>query len=319
MKIRAIVCCALALAFAPQVRAEFPDRPIRVIVPFPPGGSTDVVARRVAAKAQQLFGQAVVIENIGGAGGQIGSQVAAKAAPDGYTVLLAQPGLTSAPALREKQPFDVERDLAPVALLAHHPGLLVAATNTPYKNFADFMKYAKLNPGKVTYATAGVGTFPHLTMEMLRSEAKIDIVHVPYKGAGPAMVDLLGGRVDVKIDAYATAIAHLKAGKLVPLAVSGLERIPQMPDVPTIAESGYPGFENSIWMGFMVPAKTPPEVIARLEKTFIEAVKDPEIVKSLNDDGIYVNTKDAKGFEAVVKSELAKWRRVVNESGMKLE
>jgi tripartite-type tricarboxylate transporter receptor subunit TctC len=181
------------------------------------------------------------------------------------------------------------------------------------------MKHVKANPGKATYSTAGVGTFPHLTMEMLRADAKVDFVHIPYKGAGPAMVDLLGGRVDVKIDAYATAIAHLKAGKLVPLAVSGLKRIPQMPDVPTIAESGYPGFDSSIWMGLMVPAKTPADVVSKLEKAFLEAARDPEVVRSLNDDGVYMDARAGKELDALVKTEIVKWRRVVRESGIKAE
>jgi len=319
MKIRTGTIAALLLAASASLHAAFPERQIRLVVPFAPGGSTDVVARRVAMKAQELFGQPVFVDNIGGAGGQIGSDNVAKSAPDGYTVLLAQPGLASNPAMREKQPFDVERDLVPVALLAGHPGLLVARTEAPYKTFADFMKYAKANPGKVNYASAGVGTFPHLTMEMLKDVAKIDIVHVPYKGAGPAMVDLLGNRVDVKIDAYATSAAYLKAGKLVPLAVSGLKRIPEMPELPTIAESGYPGFENSIWMGLMVPAKTPPDVVAKLEKVFLEAVRSPEVVRTLGQEGIYIDPRDAKAFGAMMKDELAKWRRIVKEAGIQPE
>jgi tripartite-type tricarboxylate transporter receptor subunit TctC len=314
----ALAAFALTLAGG-AAHAAFPERTVRIIVPFPPGGSTDVVARRVAAKAQTILGQSVVVENIGGAGGLVGSDAASKAAPDGYTLLLAQPSLASNVSLREKMPFDIERDFASVVYLGGHPGLLVGSTATGYKTFADFMKHVKANPGKATYSTAGVGTFPHLTMEMLRADAKVDFVHIPYKGAGPAMVDLLGGRVDVKIDAYATAIAHLKAGKLVPLAVSGLKRIPQMPDVPTIAESGYPGFDSSIWMGLMVPAKTPADVVSKLEKAFLEAARDPEVVRSLNDDGVYMDAKAGKELDALVKTEIVKWRRVVKESGIKAE
>jgi tripartite-type tricarboxylate transporter receptor subunit TctC len=299
--------------------AAFPERSIRIIVPFPPGGSTDVVARRVAPKLGQILGQPIIIENIGGAGGIVGSDAAAKANPDGYTLLLAQPGLASNVALRDKMPFDVERDFVPVALMGGHPGLLVASTETPYRTFADMMKFVKANPGKLTYATAGVGTFPHLTMELLRYAANVDIVHIPYKGAGPAMIDLLGGRVDVKIDAYSTAIAHLKAGKLIALAVSGKERIPQMPDLPTIAESGYPDFESSIWMGIVAPAKTPPDVVAKLERAFIEASKDPEVVRTLNEDGIYMTAKGAKDLDALIKSEIVKWRRVVKAANIKAD
>ncbi len=320
MKTTITTFAALALTLSAAVaQAAWPERQIRIIVPFPPGGSTDVVARRVAPRVSAILGQPVVVENIGGAGSMVGSDTAAKANADGYTLLLAQPALASNVALRDKMPYDVEKDFVPVALMGGHPGLLVASIGTPYKTFADMMKYAKANPGKLTYATAGVGTFPHLTMELLRSVGNIDIVHIPYKGAGPAMIDLLGARVDVKIDAYATAIAHLKAGKLVPLAVSGKERIPQMPDVPTIAESGYPDFESSIWMGILAPAKTPPEVVQKLERAFVEASKDPEVVRTLNDDGIYMYGKGAKEMDALMKSEIAKWRRVVKATGIKAE
>jgi tripartite-type tricarboxylate transporter receptor subunit TctC len=316
--LRALAAVSLAL-LAGTAQAAWPERGIRIIVPFPPGGSTDVVARRVAPKVQQILGQTVVVENIGGAGSIVGSDAASKAAPDGYTLLLVQPAVASNVALRDKMPYDIEKDFVPVALMGGHPGLLVASTATPYKTFADMMKYSKANPGKVTYATAGVGTFPHLTLELLRYAAGVDIVHIPYKGAGPAMIDLLGGRVDVKIDAYSTAIAHLKAGKLVPLAVSGKERIPQMPDVPTIAESGFPDFESSIWMGIMAPAKTPPDIVQKLERAFVEASRDPDVVRTLNDDGIYMTGKGAKEMDALLKSEIAKWRRVVKAAGIKAE
>ncbi len=319
MKMGAGILAALLLAASTSLPAAFPERQIRFIVPFPPGGSTDVVARRVAAKAAELLGQPIFVDNVGGAGGQIGSDTVAKATPDGYTILLAQPGLVSNPALREEQPFDLERDLTPVAFLAGHPGFLVARSNAPFKTFIEFMKYVKAKPGTATYASAGVGSFPHLTMEMLKDVAKVDIVHVPYKGAGPAMIDLLGGRVDVKVDAYATSAPFLKGGKIVPLAVTGLKRIPEMPDLPTVAESGYPGFENSIWMGVMVSSKTPPDIVAKLEKTFIEAANSPEVVRALGEQGIYVDTKDGKAFGAMLKAELAKWRRIVKEAGIQPE
>ncbi len=316
--ISALTALALGLA-AGIAQAAWPERGIRIIVPFPPGGSTDVVARRVAPKVQQILGQSVVVENIGGAGSIVGSDAASKAAPDGYTLLLVQPAVASNVALRDKMPYDIEKDFVPVALMGGHPGLLVASAVTPYKTFADMMKYSKANPGKVTYATAGVGTFPHLTMELLRFAGGVEITHIPYKGAGPAMIDLLGGRVDVKIDAYSTAIAHLKAGKLVAIAVSGKERIPQMPDVPTIAESGYPDFESSIWMGIMAPAKTPPDIVQKLERAFVEASKDPDVVRTLNDDGIYMYGKGAKEMDALLKSEISKWRRLVKAAGIKAE
>jgi tripartite-type tricarboxylate transporter receptor subunit TctC len=181
------------------------------------------------------------------------------------------------------------------------------------------MQYARANPGKINYASAGVGTFPHLTMAMLESQANVKLTHIPYKGAGPAMVDLLGRQVDVKVDAYVTSIPYLKAGKLVPLAVTGKSRIPQMPDLPTVAESGYPDFESEIWMGIMGPAGIAPDVAAKLEKAFIEASKDPEVARSLDQEGIYVQGLPGSELAALVKRDIARWRRVVKDAGIKPE
>jgi tripartite-type tricarboxylate transporter receptor subunit TctC len=322
MKARVLRVLSLALVAASCVlspaQAAFPEKALRIIVPFPPGGSTDVVARRVAARAQRILGQAIVIENAGGAGGIVGTDLAAKAAPDGYTLLLAQTSLASNVALREKLPYDTERDFTPIALLADHPGLLVSSVATPYRTFADMMKYARANPGKVNYASAGVGTFPHLTMAMLESQARVSLMHIPYKGAGPAMVDLLGGRVDIKVDAYVTALPALKGGKLVALAVTGKGRIPQMPDLPAVAES-YPDFESEIWMGIVGPAGMPREIAARLEAAFVEASRDPEVVRTLNEEGIYARGLSAKELTALIARDIARWRRVVKEAGIKPE
>ena len=314
-RVAVLLAAACALSAA---QAAFPEKALRIIVPFPPGGSTDVVARRVAAKAQRILGQAIVIENVGGAGGIIGTDLVAKAAPDGYTLLLAQTGLAANVALREKLPYDTERDFTPIALLADHPGLLVGSLTPPYRTFADMMKYAKANPGKINYASAGVGTFPHLTMAMLESQASVSLVHIPYKGAGPAMVDLLGGRVDVKVDAYVTALPALKGGRIVALAVTGKNRIPQLPDLPAVAET-YPDFESEIWMGIVGPAGIPRDIAAKLEAAFVEASRDPEVVRTLNDDGIYARGLSSKELTALITRDIARWRRVVKEAGIKPE
>ncbi len=313
------VAAAIAALLPASVLAAFPERPIRLIVPFPPGGSTDVVARRVAVKAQQLLGQPIVVENRGGAGGIVGTEAVARAERDGYTLLLCQTSHGANPALRRSLPYDSEKDFTPIAWLADHPGLLIAHPSKPYENFADFVRHVKANPGTVTYASAGGGTFPHLTMAMLELNDGIRMVHVPYKGAGPARVDLLAGRVDVRIDAYVTAIGLLKEGKLKALAVTGRERISQMPQLPTVAESGFPDFESSIWMGIMGPAGLPADVTAKLERAFIDAAKDPEIARQLNDDGVYVRGRSGSDLGVLIRGEIAKWRRVVKASGIQPE
>lgn len=307
----AAACCIVALA-----QAAYPEKSIRLIVPFPPGGSTDVVARRVAVKAQQLLGQPIVIENRGGAGGIVATDLAARSTPDGYTLLLCQTSHSATPALQRTLPYDTERSFASIALLADHPGIIVAHPSMPYNTFADFIKYVKANPGKVTYASAGNGTFPHLTMEMLASQAGLSMIHIPYKGAGPARVDLLAGRVHVRIDAYVTTIGLIKEGKLKALAVTGKGRIPQMPDLPSVAESGYPGFDSSIWMGVIGPAGMPKEIVAQLERAFVDAAKDPDVAKQLNEEGIYVRGLPGRDLTALIRAEIIKWQRVAKQAGI---
>jgi tripartite-type tricarboxylate transporter receptor subunit TctC len=305
---------ALASTIGAAAHAAYPDHPIHVIVPFPPGGSTDVVTRIVVSKAQELLGQNIIVENRGGAGSIIGSDYVAKAAPDGYTLLVGQTAFAVNASLRQKLPYDTIKDFTPIALMADHPGVFLAQYTKPYNTFKEFIAYAKAHPGKVVYSSAGTGSWPHLAMTMLAKDAGLQMVHVPYQGTGPAKADLIAGRVDVKIEAYATSRGMVQEGKLKVLAVTGAQRDPALPDVPTIAELGYPGYETSYWIGLLGPAKMPPEVTAKLEKVFMQAVNDPQVRQKLDAQTIHPHALDAKGLEALIHKEIGKWAAVIKDS-----
>ncbi|MDB5732260.1 MAG: hypothetical protein JWQ03_2155 [Variovorax sp.] len=309
-------CAALALSGLALAHAAYPDRPIRLVVPFPPGGSTDVVARIVALKAQQLLGQAIVIDNKGGAGSILGSDIVAKSPPDGYTLLVTQTAFAVNASLMKKLPYDTLKSFTPIALMADHPGVVVAQSAKPYSTFPEFVKYAKAHPGKVNYSSAGNGTWPHLSMALLANEAGLDMVHVAYKGTGPAKMDLIAGRVDVKIEAYATTSEVIKDGRLKVLAVTSKARMPELPNVPTVAELGYPSYETSYWMGIAGPAGMPVDVVARLERAFVEASKDPDVVRQLLEQSIYPRGLPGKDLAALTNAEIEKWGKVVRASGI---
>ena len=318
--VRTLLATILATAcLAAPALAAYPEKPIRLVVPFPPGGSTDVVARIVALKAQTLLGQSIVIENKGGAGAIIGTDQVAKAAPDGYTILLAQTSHAANPSLMKSLPYDTEKDFTAIALLADHPGVLLTHPSRPYTTFADYVKFAKANEGKVNFASAGNGTWPHLTMELLANQAGLQMVHVPYNGAGPSRIDLIAGRVDVKVEAYATSAEFIKDGRLRAIAVTGKSRIPELPNVPTIAESGYPGFDSSIWMGILGPANMPADVTARLERAFTEASRDPGVVKQLSEQGIYSRGLPGTELRTLIRGDVQKWRRVAKAANIVAE
>lgn len=310
------VLAALAAAGAALAHAAYPERPIRLVVPFPTGGSTDVVTRIVAQKAQQLLGQPLVVDNKGGAGSLLGSDAVAKAPSDGYTLLVTQTAFAVNASLMKKLPYDTLKDFTPIALLADHPGVVVAATAKPYNTFAEFVQTAKANPGKLNYSSAGNGTWPHLSMALLASEAGLDMVHVAYKGTGPAKVDLVAGRVDVKIEAYATTMEMIKSGQLKVLAVTSKARMPELPQVPTVAELGYPRYETSYWIGVAGPAGLPADVTARLERAFVEALHDPEVKRQLAAQSIYPRGLPARDLDTLTRAEIDKWGRVVRATGI---
>ncbi len=310
--------CAALLA-APGARAQYPDHAIRLVVPFPPGGTVDVVARLVAGKAADLLKASVVMDNKPGAGGSIATEAVAKAAPDGYTLLYTTPSHTINPALYKKLPFDTEKDLVPVALVAAAPEVLVAHPSVPFDNFAGFIAYARANPGQLNFSHAGNGTLPHITMELLLRRAQIKVVPVAYKGAAPAMTDLLAGVVQLKLDTYATSSQMIAARRLKVLATASRARMAQLPDVPTVAESGLPGYEGSLWMGVMAPAGTPPVIIERVSRAFIAAVHAPEVRERLTRDGVEIIGADAAAFGAQIHNELRQWRELVRDAGISIE
>jgi tripartite-type tricarboxylate transporter receptor subunit TctC len=284
--------------------AQYPEKPIRLLLPFPPGGTVDLVARLVTARTAEELGRPFVIENKAGAGGVIATEATAKAAPDGYTLLLTTPNHTINAALNAKLPYDTERDLVPVSILAEVPELLVSHPAAPFQSFAGFVDYAKKNPGKLNYASAGNGTLPHVTMELLLRRTGIEVAHIPYRGAAPAMTDLLTGQVQLKMDTYATASQLVADGKLRALALAARERSALMPDVPTVAEMGLPGYEGILWIGMVAPAGTPKPVIDKLAAAGQRAVRSPGLAERLRRDGIEPVGGTPEAFGTLIAREI---------------
>jgi len=312
------VAAVLALGTG-RARAEYPDHPIRLIVPFPAGGTVDLVARLVTARMAQELQQPFVIENRGGAGGAIATDAAAKAPADGYTLLITSPNHTINAALQPSLPYDTEKDLAPIALVAAVPELLVSHPDAPFRDFAGFLAYAKAYPGKLNYASAGNGTLPHVTMELLLRGFGLSVTHIPYRGAAPAMTDLLAGQVQIKLDTYATAASHVAAGKLRALAYAGKTRSALMPDVPTVAELGLPAYEGVLWMGLLAPAGTPSAVIERLAAAVKRAVGDGDLAARLRHDGVDPIGGTPAEFAALIHAEIAQWRALAKSANIKLD
>ena len=310
---------AVAFAFAVPAQAAYPDRPIRLIVPFPAGGTVDFVARLVATQLGQQLATSVVVENVPGAGGTLATARVAKSAADGYTLLFTTPNHTINPALIPKLPFDTEKDLAPVSLVAEIPELLVAHSAQPFNTFAEFVAYAKAHPGKLDYASAGNGTLPHITMELLLQRLGLQVNHVAYRGAAPALNDLLGGVVAVKMDTIATATQHLKGGRIKPLAIASLRRSPLMPEVPTVAESGVPGYQGILWLGILAPGGTDPAMIATLHKAIATFARAPAFQQQLKADGVDLVASDPQTFAKLIHAELGQWDDVVRKSQIKAD
>ncbi len=319
----AMLAAAGAMAMLPGVLmaqgAAWPAKQIKLVVPFPAGGSTDSVGRLLAAELSKELGQTVVVENKGGANGNIGSDMVAKAEPDGYTLLLSGVGSNAISyAVYQSMPYR-NSDFAHVSLLATGPNVLVANNDFPGKTFADFIKLVRENPGKYTHASSGSGSSGHLAMEMLEQDAKIDLVHVPYKGGAAAITDMIGGRVQVMFLNQDTLLPQVTSGKLRALAVASAKRNPAYPDTPTVAESGYPGFSAESWFGLSAPAKTPPAVIQRLNQATVKALSSPDIRQKLESVGFVVVADDPKSFSAFVDNEIAKWGKAAKASGAKMD
>jgi tripartite-type tricarboxylate transporter receptor subunit TctC len=313
------ICAALLAFVSVAATAAYPDRPIKLVVPFPAGGTVDVVARLVGTQLGNKLGTTLVIENVPGAGGSIATQRVVKASPDGYTLLFTTPNHTINPAINAKLGFDTVKDLTPVSLVAEIPELLVANAGQPFSDFPGFVSYARANPDKLNYASAGNGTLPHITMELLLQKLDLHVMHIPYKGAAPAMNDLLGGQVALKMDTIATSAPHIATGKLKPLAIASSRRSALMPNVPTVAESGLPGYQGILWMGVLAPSGTPKDVVALLHKAIVQAMKDPELLKRFNADGVVPVANSPTEFETLIATELRQWAEVVRRANIKAD
>ncbi len=311
---------ALACSALPAAAQVYPLKPVRLVVPFPAGGNTDIYARPIAQKLGDLLGQQVLVENRPGAGGSIGGEIVAKAVPDGYTLIA---GTTSTfgigPNLYRKLPYDPVRDFAPVILGALAQNMLIVHPSVPARSVKELVALARAHPGKLNFASAGNGTSSHVAGELFKSLGKVDMTHVPYKGTGLAMIDLLSGQVDMIFDSLGTALPQVKAGKLRALAVNGARRFELMPELPTVSESGVPGYEVSSWFAIFAPAGTPGEVIARLNAELNRVLQMPDIRAAWALQGAEVGGGPPERLAAHVRSELAKWGKVVREANIRLE
>jgi tripartite-type tricarboxylate transporter receptor subunit TctC len=318
---RRTLLAAVVLSLPVLASAQsWPARPLRMIVPTAPGGGTDFTGRLVAAKLSEALGQQVVVENRGGGGGSVGADNAAKSTPDGYTLLLGSIATHAVnPALYKKLPYDHLKDFAPVSLIGTVPNAMVVHPSVPVKTMQEFIAYAKANPGKINYGSSGVGSPPHLSMELLRSLTGINLVHVPYKGAGPALADLLGGQVQAMCTSLAGLINFIKSGRVRALGVTTAKRNPQLPDVPTIVESGVPGYEVTIWYAVFAPVATPKAIVQKLNREMVKALNSAEMKERMALQGMDPAPSTPAELAEFVKLETAKWAKAAKDSGATAE
>ena len=314
-----LVTCALCLGYCCAIAQQYPSRPIRMIVPYPPGGSTDPTGRAFAAWLTEAFGQQVVVDNRPGAGATIGHGIAAKATPDGYTILLGTSGgLATSPALGAKLPYDPVRDFAPIGLAVYTPFMLVVYPGLPAANLKEFIALSKAQPRLINFASPGVGTPNHLGAELLKSMAGFQFVHVPYKGGGPAIVDMIAGRAQALFGGVSYTGPHVKAGRLRAIAIGHPVRVASWPDLPAVAET-LPGFTNTTWFGLLGPAGTPRVVVNRINTEMRKAVANAEFVKQLDALGLLPASSSPEEFRAMIKTELARWTKVIKQAGITVE
>src|SRR5918994_2757802 len=312
---RFLILLLSVLAFPAQHR--YPNKPLRLVVPFAPGGSTDIFARLLAERAQGPLGQPVVVENRAGAAGNLGANEVVKAAPDGYTLLMATTGVMAINnALYKNMTYDAAKDLEPVVYVASITNVLIVPPDLPAKNVAELVAIAKKEPGKLSFASSGAGASTHMSAELFKSMTGTDILHVPYKGSGPAMPDLMSGRVSMMFENAPGAVPHIKAGKVRALAQTGLKRSPAMPDVPTLAESGVPGYESLSWSGIAVAAGTPKPIIERLNKDLNAVLNMPEIRQKIEEQGAEVVGGSAQAFKDHINAEREKWSRLIKQNNI---
>ena len=320
MKRSIIIGAALLAVTATAMAQNYPSRPVRFVVPYAPGGSTDTLARTIGLTLTGHLGEQVVVDNRPGANGDIGMTLVAKAPPDGYTIVLGYiANLGIGPALHVKNPYDPVKDFASITQVASASNIVVVHPSLPVKNLKELIAWSKANPGKASYASAGVGSIGHLTGVLLNNITGTDMVHVPYKGSGQAISDLVGGHVKVMISGMASTLPHVHSGKLVGIATTGIKRTPATPDIPTMAESGFPGLEASSWFGVLAPAGTPKPVVKRLNADIHKTLQDTAVEKRLANVGFDITYGTPEQFTAYIKSEMQKWAKVVKAAGIKPE
>ena len=320
MKLAGIALACIVAAFSSSAIAQsYPSKPIRIVVPFPPGGGGDVLMRPLSRKLTELLGQPIVIDNRPGANGNVGADHVAKSDPDGYVLLLGNSSLPISASLYAQMPFDPIKDLTMIGLVSITPSALVAHPALPVKTTADLIALAKASPGKLNYASAGSGSTPHLSLEMLKTMAGIDMVHVPYKGGGPAVTAVLAAQVDVLVTNISTILSQVRAGKLNAIGVTSLKRSAVLPNVPTIGESGVPGFEVKTWYGLMGPAGLPKDVIARLNAAIVAAVNSADLRDQLVGLGYEPESSTPEALSTLMREDIGKWGKVVKTSGAKAE
>jgi tripartite-type tricarboxylate transporter receptor subunit TctC len=318
---RAVAALILLLAaMAIGSAAEYPSRPVTLVVAFTPGGASDVLARILGRKLEQILGQPFVIDNRPGAGGNVAAEAVAHAVPDGYTLLAGNNAiLATNAALYKKINFDPEANFAPIGLVGSQANILVVNPALPAKSLAELIALAKANPGKLNFASSGHGLAAHLAGELFKAEAKIDIVHVPYKGAAPALQDVIAGHVQMMFATASSVVPHIQDGKVRPLAVATLKRTAVLPDIPTIAELGIKNFDATTWHGLVAPARTPKDIVATLNQALVATLDDPGVRKSLGDLGVDIIGGTPEDFAAYIKSEIPKWTAIIKASGAKLD
>ncbi len=319
-RIVAVVLALSACVWAPAVLAQpYPSKTIRMILPFPPGGPTDIIGRLVAQKLSDVVGQPVVADNRPGASGNVGLELASKAPPDGYTIVLSSPVISLSPLLYSKLNYDPNKDLAPISLVGEVRNVLVVHPSVPAKSLKELIALARKNPGKLNYGSGGIGTTTHLAPELLKSLEKLDIVHVPYKGAAPQMVAIVGGEVALTFATAPSGVPYVKNGRLRALGVSSTKRLVALPDVPTIAEAGVPGYDAMGWNGMVGPAAMPKPILDRIHDAVTRVVNSPQVRDQFIGLGAEPQTSTPDEFAALIKSELVKWAQVVKDSGAKLD
>ena len=316
----ALAAGLLALAPLATLAQAWPAKPVRLVVPFPAGGGTDLIAREVSNKVTALTQWNFVVENRPGSGGNLGIDAVAKAPADGYSLVIGQTSnLAINPTLYSKLPYDPVKDLTPVALIGNSPLLLVVASNSPYRTLGEVVAAAKAKPGALNYATSGNGTVAHLATELFQREANVKLTHIPYKGASQGINDVIGGSVEIYVSSVPTLLGHIKSGKLRPLAVTSAKRSDELPQVPTVAESGYKGFEAVTWFGLLGPAKLPADIATALNTEVNKALRSADLRKKLEDQGLDVTPGTADSFGDLIRKDIVKWGVVVKESGAKID